>query len=313
MRTAAVLAAIAVSTVLQAADPVLLNLVMPDAKVVAGINVQRAKTSPFGQFLLNQMPAGSGLTEFAATTGFDPRQDLIEVLMAGNTEQKNGLVVARGTFNIAQISSAAVKDGKQVIQPYKGATLIVPVTTGSGRDTSHAIGFLSASIAIAGDLANVKAAIDRSTSNNVIDSTLAAKISSFSAADAWSVSIAPISSIAGDHDTENNPFGSALKTIQQASGSVTFSSPVLISAEALALSDQDATSLSDVLKFVVSLAMGNSDSAPFADLLKGLSVTTDHSTIKVQLAIPEDQLEQLLKTVPMGGPARNSKKAVARV
>ena len=32
-----------------AADPQLLNLVMPDAKVLAGVNVDQAKTSPFGQ------------------------------------------------------------------------------------------------------------------------------------------------------------------------------------------------------------------------------------------------------------------------
>src|ERR1700736_4789309 len=83
---------------LQAADPALLNLVMPDATVMAGINVQKAKTTPFGQFLLTQMPTGSGLTEFTTATGFDPRQDLTEVLMASNAQQHDGLVLARGTF-----------------------------------------------------------------------------------------------------------------------------------------------------------------------------------------------------------------------
>jgi hypothetical protein len=309
MRTAAVLAAIVISTGLQAADPVLLNMVMPDAKVVAGINVQKAKTSPFGQFLLTQMPEGDGLKEFAAETGFDPRRDLNEVLMASNTDQKKGLALARGTFNISQMTAAALKDGKHSVETYKGAQLILP----AGAENGHAIAFLSASIAMVGDLANVKAAIDRSSSSNAIDSNLAAKISGYSAADAWSVSIVPVSTLHGaDQATDNNPIAGALKTIQQASGSVTFSSPVLISAEALALTDQDATSLSDVLKFVVGLVMGNADSAPFADLLKGLNVTTDHSTIKVQLSIPEDQLEQLLKSAPLGGP-KAAHKRVARV
>ena len=38
-----------------AADPQLVNLVMPDAQVLAGINVDQAKTTPFGQYLLSQI------------------------------------------------------------------------------------------------------------------------------------------------------------------------------------------------------------------------------------------------------------------
>lgn len=310
MRTAAVLAAILVSTGLQAADPVLLNMVMPDAKVVAGINVQKAKTSPFGQFLLTQIPAGDGLTKFSSITGFDPRQDLIEVLMASNTDKKSGLAIARGTFNIAQITAAVLKDGSHTVQTYNGAKLVLPTGT---TDDQHAIGFLSSSIAMAGDVTSVKAAIDRSGTNNAIDPVLAAKISGYSAADAWSVSIAPISSLHNVGPTEaNNPIAGALKTIQAASGSVTFASPVVISAEAQALTDQDATSLSDVLKFVVGMVIGNADSAPFASLLQTLDVSTDHSIIRVKLSIPEDQLEELIKNAPLAHPAK-SKKAVARV
>ncbi|MBV8818968.1 MAG: hypothetical protein JO022_11470, partial [Acidobacteriaceae bacterium] len=37
------------------ADPVLLALVMPDAKAVAGVQVAEAKTSAFGQYVLTHM------------------------------------------------------------------------------------------------------------------------------------------------------------------------------------------------------------------------------------------------------------------
>jgi hypothetical protein len=162
---------------LQAADPALLNLVMPDAKVLAGINVQRAKTTQFGQFLLTQMPVGDQIDGFITTTGFDPRQDLTEVLIASNSEAKSGLVLARGTFNPAQISAAVDKDGKHTSQIYKGAQLI----TGNSTGDLSAIAFLSSSIAVVGDLANVKSAIDRSTSSNAIDPGLAAQVASYSA------------------------------------------------------------------------------------------------------------------------------------
>ena len=44
---------------LPAADPQLLNLVMPDAKMLADVNVDQAKASPFGQFVLAQIQAQS--------------------------------------------------------------------------------------------------------------------------------------------------------------------------------------------------------------------------------------------------------------
>jgi len=67
---------------LPAADPQLVSLLMPDAKVVAGINVEQARNSPLGQFMLAHMQRGDeGFAKLAATTGFDPRRDLHEVLM----------------------------------------------------------------------------------------------------------------------------------------------------------------------------------------------------------------------------------------
>ena len=45
----------AFSGALSAADPLLLNLVMPEAKVLAGVNVEQAKGTQFGQFVLDQL------------------------------------------------------------------------------------------------------------------------------------------------------------------------------------------------------------------------------------------------------------------
>jgi hypothetical protein len=262
MRHFLILAA-AITATLQAADPALLNLVMPDATVLAGINVQKAKTTPFGQFLLTQLPTGDSLNSFI--------------------ESKNsGLVLARGTFSPAKISSALARDTKHTSEIYNGVQLI----TATAKTDGGAVAFLSPEIAVVGDQASVKAAIDRRGANNAIDPALAAKVAGFAAADAWSVTSKPIS-----FEGNDNPIAGALKTVQQASGSIMLTSPVQISAEALAASDQDATSLSDVLKFVVMMMQGNAQ----ASLLNGLAVSTDHSTIKIQLTIPEDQLEELIK------------------
>src|ERR1700758_1458318 len=82
------------SGVLFAADPLLLNLVSPDAKVVAGVNVEQAKGTQFGQYVLNQMQTGDAhLQELVALTGFDPRRDVRELLVAsdGVPGSKTGL------------------------------------------------------------------------------------------------------------------------------------------------------------------------------------------------------------------------------
>src|SRR5262245_48421085 len=53
-RPLALIPAFFITFSLSAADPQLVNMVMPDAKVVAGINVDSARNSPFGTFLLRQ-------------------------------------------------------------------------------------------------------------------------------------------------------------------------------------------------------------------------------------------------------------------
>jgi hypothetical protein len=301
MRQFALLAAGLCAVTLQAADPALLNLVMPGATLLAGINVEKARTTPFGQFLLTQLPTGDALAGFIANSGFDPRQDLTELLMASNGDSKAGLVLAKGNFDPTKIADLIAQDGKYIAQTYKGAQLI----TGSAPKGNGAVAFLSSNIAVIGDLDSVKSAVDRSSGTNVIDPTLAARIAAFSSTDAWSISTSGIKF----PDGTDNPLSGALKTIQQASGSIILSSPVQISAEATAASDQDATSLSDVLKFVAAMMGGNSQNNPAMALLNTLTVSTDHSVVKVQLSIPEEQLEELIKDFKPSG-AKSDKKTL---
>src|SRR5262245_12326004 len=104
----------ALATVASAADPQLLKLVMPDAKVVSGIDVNRVKAAPFGQFFLSQLPHDSGFDQFVALTGFDPRRDVHEVLMAspGDPQRKTGLLLVRGNFDTARVMPLVQASGK---------------------------------------------------------------------------------------------------------------------------------------------------------------------------------------------------------
>ena len=110
-----------------AADPQLLNLVMPDAKVLAGVNVDQAKTSPFGQYVLSQMQLqDTHLTEVTALTGFDPTRDVHELLVAssGGATQHTGLALARGNFDPARINAAGADQRGAISETYNGVTII---------------------------------------------------------------------------------------------------------------------------------------------------------------------------------------------
>ena len=73
----------ATSTVFAEIDHGLLNLVPPGTQVLAGFQIEQGKTSALGQYLL--LRAGTQGPQFQKlmdATGFDPRRDLQEVLVA---------------------------------------------------------------------------------------------------------------------------------------------------------------------------------------------------------------------------------------
>jgi hypothetical protein len=287
---------------LRSADQQLMSLLMPDAKVVAGINVGQAKNSPFGQFLLAQIENGEpGLAKLVSMTGFDPRRDLHEVLMgtAGQPGQK-GLVLARGTFDAARIFAAA-RAGGQTIETYKG----VDILTGTEGSITHAAAFLDGSIALAGDLDSVHGAIDRrSASGSSIDPGLAARVDHLSnSLDAWSVSIVPLSALADQRvpDTRLNGMlnTDVVKSILETSGGVKFGAMVQLSAQAVARSAQDATALADVVRFLGTMVETNAPAAGAAAitaLVQSLNIQADGNTVNVALSIPEQQLETFVQT-----------------
>ncbi|MCU1275133.1 MAG: hypothetical protein JWO48_2564 [Bryobacterales bacterium] len=305
MKVRAVYPAIALllfSGLLPAADQQLMNLLMPDAKVLAGVNVDQAKNSPFGQFMLSRLQAGEdGLGKLTGATGFDPRRDLREILMGtvGQPGQK-GLVLARGTFDTTRIFDAARSAG-QTVENYKG----VDILTGKEDSSTHALAFLDGSIAIAGDLDNVHGAIDRRSGNNSLDPALAAKVGLLSTSlDAWSVSTVPMAALANEKlpDTKLNGLlnSDVLKTVTQTSGGIKFGAMIQFSAEAVARSDKDATALADVVRFLGNMLQANAPTASAAavtSLIQSLDVKTDGNTVKLALAIPEDQLEKLMQSI----------------
>lgn len=288
------------------ADPALLQMVMPEAQVVAGLQVTQAKNSEFGQYVLAHLSVNNTQLEaFTAETGFDPRQDVSEIVIAGITSSTAGtnnqwLILADGTFNVAKITSTALTNGG-VAGAYQGVNTLT--FTGSGKNQQTvALAFFSPNLALAGDVPSVQNAINRKQTNASTDGTLFANIQQVSAKnDFWFLTTVPLSNFAGvipEQNLSGAMQGNLFAAINQTSGGIRFGDTVTISAQAVTRSDKDAQALVDVVKFFAGLVQLNKSNNPtagqVATLLDTLQATATGNTTNISLAIPEQQLEQLL-------------------
>lgn len=304
LRQLAVLLSLPVAT-WAAADPALLKLVMPDAKVIAGIQVDQTRNSLFGQYVLSHMQVDdAGFKSFIAETGFDPRRDVNEILIASNWESTGAgsrwLVMARGSFDLAKIARAAQGNGITTTN-FQGVDILVH--SGAAQpQVENAIAFFDGSSAVMGDLASVKAAIGRQKIGAPPSSQLLAKVNELSSKnDFWFVTLVPVSEFANampDPNLSGAMKGNLLAAINEASGGIRFGNTVTISAEAITRSDKDAQALVDVVKFVAGMIQLNRQNNPaagqVATLLDTLDTKTAGNVTSVSLSIPELQLEQML-------------------
>jgi hypothetical protein len=286
-----------------AADQQILTLVMPDAKVVAGVNVQQALATPFGQYVLTLIaPQDQQIHDLAALIGFDPRQDVRELLVATagpaaagspGAPSSIGLAFARGTFDPAKIAAAAALGGAKS-ETYGGFTVLEDPKQASG------IAFLNTTLAVSGDVANVKAAIDRLTTPGVLPAALLVEVNQWSnSQDAWVVDSAPLASLklpAGAPKLPGMAQSAALQSIQQSAMGVKFGPMVVVTAQAQADTAQDATVLAGILQLASNLAQAQATQNPQAgQLLKSITVTTQGNAINLTMSVPQDQIQQLLK------------------
>lgn len=295
---------LASASFLMGADPQLLGLIPPQARIVAGVNIAQARATPFGQFVLSRMETESeGLNKFVAITGFDPRRDLREAVFASageGSDSKHGVAILRGSFDTARILAAARADGQNV-ETYQG----VEIASGKGGKNQAGVAFLDSTLAIAGDVTEVRSAIGRRGSPTALVASIGARIAQLGATqDAWVVSLGPVAGFnPGVRDRALNGVfqGDVARSIEQASAGVKFGSNVQLTLEATARTDKDATAVADVARFLVGMAQLNipeGEAARLAPFFNSLDIRTQANTVKLTAAVPEMEFENLLGQRP---------------
>ena len=301
-------------TAMAAVDPVLLNLVMPDAKVLTGIQVDQSVASPFGQYILSQMqPGDTGFQKFVAATGFNPTRDLQQILAATGTttpNHDNVLILGRGTFQPAQIGTAALAAGGTVTQ-YKGLGIL----TGPEQHSNGSLAFLDSTTVVLGDISLVQAAIDRRIAGSSFSGSLAKAAQAVSATNqAWFATATPLSDFLNGKlsgNLGNVSQGNLLQSVTAASGGVMFgSTTITLTADAVTSSNQNAQALVDVLRFLASMIQGNANNPAATSLLDTASIMANGAVAHLSLVVPEQQAEQLF--MPGAGKPKMKKLAQAQ-
>jgi hypothetical protein len=296
------LAVNATITAQAAVDAGLLALIPGDSTVLSGINVDQAKLSTYGLYMLNQIQIDdAGFQKFINDTGFDPRRDLSQIVTgtSGDSTSNKTVFIGRGSFNSGKIANVAQAEGGKIVN-YKGVDMV----THAGTSMTAAIAFLDATTAVMGQLDSVKAVIDRrGATTPALPADVIARITTLASAnDAWFLSTtSPATFFASKvSDQKVSPMLEAgmMQSVLAGSGGLKFSANgAAITAQAVARSDKDASALADVVRFFVNIVQSSrgtsAEAAQFATVLDSIQVTTQGSNMNVFLNIPEATLEQM--------------------
>ncbi len=301
-----VLLSIATASAFAGADAGLLGLVPANSKVVSSINVDQARNSPFGQYMLSKMTAqGHGFDQMAAETGFDPRRDLQTVVFASSSPElsqtgnhsSNFVVLMRGTFDAQRIQTLMLSHKGQR-QSLDGVDIYL-----DGTGDKNAFALAEPDIAVMGDRSSVQQVIANRGIATVLDPPLQTLISQVSAEnDAWFASVLPnsvdlVGNMSKGAGLNTRGSAAALQGVRQAAGGLHFADTVQITLEAVTRSPQDANALGDFVRFMGSLVQAQYQSSPQAQLfgtaLDSMTVQTSGNTFQVRLAIPEATIEQI--------------------
>ncbi len=293
---------------LASVDSGLLALVPANSKIVAALDVTRARHSDFGQYLLTKMQADDvHFQEMINETGFDPRRDLQSILLANGGADNGGAgasspfaILARGNFDQNKIKALAMSKGHATIVPYGGVDIIL-----EGKSHDRAIGFLDVGVAVMAELDTLKQIIDSRAAPTVLDADLKSKIQNIGGAnDAWFVSLVGGPNSWGAQTGPEQAQMKALQGVVQASGGVKFGATIDTTVDAVTRSAQDAQSLSDVIRFVASMVQMQRQNDPqaaiLANALDGMTVRNDGTAVHLTVSMPEKSLEQLADTVHAG-------------
>ena len=282
--------------VAQAADSALLTRIMPDAGLIAGVQVQRVAKTQFGQSIFSHLPTDDdSFQAFKDATGFDPQRDLEEIVIASPDAIEGGerpLMLVRGRFNTERIRTFLGATSSLKKQDVNGTELYL--TSGA---RPQAFAFVGSDLAIAGDQEDVRRALAPQAAGNALLSAKAVELSG--AHDAWFVTSNPsmLTGRLNDKRVQGAVQGELFKSIEQSSGGIDFGPATRFAGQAVLKNAEDASSLADVAKFLFNLMQAQGVKGAvgeFVSAISGFDASASGNQVNVVFSVPEAKLQNLL-------------------
>ena len=273
-------------TLAAAADPAMLELIMPDARFVMDINVARMASSPIGHSISAQMKdelqkGHPDLQQSMAALGsVDWTRYVQEVLLAGNGQggkEAPMLAIVRGQIDPAWIESF------KGFQGAKSTYLGVPMVASSKENT--VIAFLDGSMAIAGPEAVVKAAIRRRGQDTPRSTVVADGLKRFDGHyDAWIVTAGAMGGAAGSPAAGGMKWPDRLEAL---TAGLSLSPDLEISADLTMRTEKDVADMANAMRWFTGALKSQAQGASGLDKM---NVKTEGKHLSFSLHVPEKEV-----------------------
>lgn len=272
-----------------AADP-LWAYTHPDAKILIGVDWQRAKSSPTGQMLRRQLLEMTGaLPEPAKALGFIDSVDQILISapgeLSGNTADSPVLVALQGRLDQAALRSSMVPG--TAVERYRGVDLLIP-PRGEGQDLIAAV--VNGSLTLLGDRPSIELAL--ADGKGVRDATLRDRAGQMAFnCEIWMIAAVP--PIKSGSAAELNPLASGLDNVQAMDFGLSLSNGLGLKMNMEFADAASAQSMAMGVQMLNSMFMSNKSASPeMAKVARSLQVEQVGPRLSFNVDIPMDVLEK---------------------
>jgi hypothetical protein len=283
-----------------------IQLIQPDAGFVLGVEWRKIMDSSVGAALTEQikkapippMPAAAALLDALLN-------DLDSVVLAASATELNktaaaqppALVILKGRFK-AELRSQ-LKGMAKKSEIYHSVELLTAPEDGAPATASkNRIAFLDADTVVAGDIREVRAAIDRAKTGRltaarggVLDgiTELASKN------DLWIVFELPANALKEAPPAAVEMFSG----VKGAELGMSFQQGFGLQMNVRTKDDGSAVSVAQALQGLIALgAMSQSQSPQAGEVLKKIRITSENSRVKLALSLDRSELEKMIKEAP---------------
>jgi hypothetical protein len=286
-----------------AADPAMMNLVMPDASTVMEVNIARIMASPIGSAVGEAFHQGiaTGLKgdlakvppqfqdQIAALSNIDWSKEVGDIVVArGPGKQPPTLLIVHTSLKPERMQALKAFNGDAT--EYEGVPILA-----SSKPESGAIAFLDNSIVVIGQMADVKSAIDRRSRHTPLPAALAAQVAKYSRDDIWLASTeirtGPLPSPAAAKSAAGAKLVEFFEKVAGLNGGLRLSPDFDLSADLEARTEKAAAEVAEGLRMVTGMVQSQAQNTGKGGRgLEGLKWQRNGKHILLSLHVPEEQV-----------------------